>query len=352
MNDDLMTDAVESPSAADDNVNNPGTETQELDFSLDALASYAEKEGLVESAEVEEEVTEQEELVADDSDESDIEAEDTAEEAEEADPAEEEEFAGDIEVMSVTELFEQVNKIEINGKEYSQAQLKSILGQEESAGTKAREASAKLKEIETRESKIAQAEAAVQQKIQAAGASDQMTTMQAEARKLNAAIEVARQEGDMYEVAVAKDKLEILTKQYHQAKSKVDTARQQADLQQVQAAEKGLQERGLSYLLEDGPKAKAWLDHVSTKLTPAEIRMATLSPAVAAAFEAERLYESAKGKEGKKLVSKGPTLKASGKKAPSKNQKQQAKIERLNSGKASRDEIEAFLRQQGREMFS
>ena len=351
MNDDLMTDAAESPSAADGNVNNPGTETQELDFSLDALASYAEKEGLVEGAEVEEEVAEEEELAADDSDESNIEVEETAE-VEEADPAEEEEFAGDIEVMSVTELFEQVNKIEINGKEYSQAQLKSILGQEESAGTKAREASAKLKEIEDRENKIAQAENAVQQKIQAVGASEQMSAMQAEAKRLNAAIDAARQEGDMYEVAVAKDKLDVLKQQYHKAKSKVDAVRQQSENQQVQAAERGLKERGLSYLLEDGPKAKAWLDHVSSKLSPAELRMATLSPAVAAAFEAERLYVAAMGKEGKKLVSKGPSLKASGKKAPSKSQKQQAKIERLNSGKASRDEIEAFLISQGREMFS
>ena len=120
-NDNLVPETNDSPSEVDDNVN-PNTDNQELDLSIDALASHLRNQGEDISHLVEEKVDEEpeedsEELVEQPSDESNIEAETPEVEEEESD--QEEPFTGDIDVISITELAEQVGKIEINGKEYS-----------------------------------------------------------------------------------------------------------------------------------------------------------------------------------------------------------------------------------------
>ena len=344
MNDDLMTDNSESPSALEGNVEELGADLFEGIFgeSLDAKASDEQPEETDVDDQVEEVVDEDSEVPVDDAsdDDSVVEA-DEADEEEETDPEAVPET--DIDVMSITELAEQVGKIEINGKEYSPAQLKSILGQEESAGTKAREASSKLKDIEAREAKLVEQEQWLQDRNTAVAKSDQLAEMQVEARKINAQIQKARGEGDMYEVALYKDKLEQLTADYNVAAQQIQQVQQREEQESVAKAAEGLKERGLGYLLSDNEQSKAWTAYASSKLSPQELRAAALSPAYAEVLEKARKFDAANGKTTKKLKSSAKTLKSgTGKSIGSKQSKQeQARKQRLRAGVGTESDTNA-----------
>ena len=305
---DLMTDGAESPSAMEGNVEELGAKLFEgiFDTELDANASDDVEEPDVDDQE--EEVVSEEEEPADD---ASVEESDEVEETVEEDEDDQEEFTGDIDVMSITELQEQVGKIEINGTEYTPAQLKSILGQETAAGTKAREASAKLKEVEAREAKIAEQEQWLQQRTNAAATSDQLVEMQSEARKINASLQKAREEGDMYEVAVQKDKLEILGQNYRQAEQQVKAVHQRQNQEMLAKAEQGLRDRNMGYLLQNNDDSKAWLEYANARLTPRELEATLMIPAMAEAIEKARKWDGAgkKSNPQTKLKSSTKTLK-------------------------------------------
>ena len=337
---DLMTDGAESPSAMEGNVEELGAKLFEgiFDTELDANASKEVEEPDVDDQE--EEVVSEEEEPADD---ASVEESDEAEETVEEDDDDQEEFSGDIDVMSITELAEQVGKIEINGEEYTPAQLKSILGQETAAGTKAREASAKLKEVEAREAKIAEQEEWLTQRTNAAATSDQLVEMQSEARKINASLQKAREEGDMYEVAVQKDKLEVLGQEYQKAQQEVQGVQQKQQQELMVKVEQGLKDRNLGYLLQDNDDSKAWTEYASSKLSQQELQTVLMIPAVAEAIEKARKWDGAGKKSTAKLKSSTKTLKkGTGNKLSSQQTKaQQAQKARLRNGEGLQEDVDA-----------
>ena len=355
-NENLVTDSGDSLSSDEGNVNNQDLNSIDLDSSMDAFASYLAQEGHIDEAPVAEEPTEEpeveepeveEELVEDAADDSDIEADESAEEDGE-DP--EVNSEAEIDVLSYNDLFDQVGAVEINGETYTPAQLKSILGQDKAAGTKAREAAERLKELETREGKLIEQEEWLQQRTGAKQQSDQLVQLQNHAKQINAEINKAREEGDMYELSVQKDKLEQLSNHYNKIKREVDQVNQKQEAELYLKAEAGLRELGLNYLLEDSPESKAWTDYISKSLTQSEMKAVTLNPQLAAMVEKARKWDIANSKQGKKLVSKSTTLKTNGNKSSPKKQNAK-KMERINSGEASRDELQAYIMQQGRDMF-
>ena len=352
MNDtnDLATDVVDSQPATAGNADNPNLDGPVFDLSDDAfIASIKEELGEPVEEVVEEQPTEEQELVEDASDEN-IEAEESVEEEIEEDQEEVSEDA-EIDVLGYEELFSQVKALEINGETYTPAQLKSILGQDKAAGTKAREAAAQLKEVTAKSEELAKKEHLLNERVKSSNNVNVLSELQVKAKDLNTRLEAARAEGDMYEVTQIKDELDILGRKYQATKSQVENTRKMQEEQQLHNAVKGLQERGLGYLVEDTPQATAWNAYASSKLTAKEVEMASMVPAFAEAIEKARKYDAARGTEGKKLVSKGPTLKGAGKKAPTASQKQKASVDRINAGKASQDEIQAYLMQQGRDLF-
>ena len=199
--------------------------------------------------------------------------------------------------------------LEIGGKHYTGAQLKSMLGRMESVGNDARKADQANKDLADREAKLKEQEAWINSRQSAVQQSDQLAEMQSEARKINAAIEKARSEHDMYEVAVQKDKLEVLAGKYKQTEAQVQQVQSQVEAKKLQSAEKGLRDRGLAYLLENNPQAAAWTAYANQHLSQEDIQTALTTPAIAEALEKARKYDAANAKSGKKLKSSGKTLK-------------------------------------------
>ena len=336
MNDEvLMSDAEGSLPEAEGNDENLGAKLFDGIFGEPTDASASEE---VPEDDVDDQVSgdsDEEEVLSDDNDVDEIDEVDEIEEDETDD--DHEEFSGDIDVLSIAELGEQVGKIEINGKEYTPAQLKSILGQEESAGTKAREASAKLKEIQEKE-------AWIEQRMQGVQHSDQMTAIEREARQLNEELKAAREEGDMYEVAVKKDRLEVLQGEYARAKSEVDAINNRIQSEKIENARKGLEERGLGYLNRDGKETASWLEYVRSKgVSDEDLQIAATNPAIAEAFELARKWETANGKTTKKVVSSRKTLKAgTGKKIGSTESKASAeRKKRLKAGVGTSADVDS-----------
>ena len=299
---------TESPSVSTGAVSHEMTEA-EANAGLDAFA--AQFVGAVpqnEEPEVSEEATESEESIEEEElmDDAGV---DTPDEVDEYDEVQDEsdQPEGEVEIVSYDDL--KGYALEIGGEHYTAAQLKSMLGRMKSAGEEARKADQAVKDLDAREAQLAEQEQWIQQRVSATAQSDQLAEMSSEARKINAAIQKARDEGDMYEVAVQKDNLDVLKQQYAAVKKDVDAVSQQYEVKQMQAAEHGLKERGLGYLLEDSPQAKAWTDYATSKLSQQELRAVTMIPALAEAIEKARKYDSANSKKGVKLKSSGKTLK-------------------------------------------
>ena len=89
----------------------------------------------------------------------------------------------------------------------------------------------------------------------------------------------------------------------------VQHVQHQAEAKQVAAAEQGLKDKGLGYLLEDNPQAKAWTSYASSKLSDSELRAITLIPSLAEMVEKARKYDNSVKTKGVKLKSSGKTLK-------------------------------------------
>ena len=349
---DLVTLATDSLSGATDNVQNPNTTPE---AGIEAFAdAFLASEGLTDESQEQTEVAEEsatEEHAEEIADDSNVEAEETTQEAEDTDLEVNEE--AEIGVLSYQDLFDQVGAVEINGETYTPAQLKSILGQEVSAGKKAREATDKLKEIEARTEQLAQQEQWLQQRSEASKQNDQLVQMQAEARKINASIEQARAEGDMYELTVQKDKLEALKGQYNKVNQQVAAVKQQEEAQMYQKAEAGLKDLGMGYLLQDNADSKAWMQYASSSLSANEVKAVTLNPQLASMVEKARKWDAANGKQGKKLTSKSPTLKTAGSN-PSKikQQRKQLMSSEMAAGRGNQNDALAGIESIARELFS
>ena len=275
-------------------------------FALDMFnADQPQNDEKPEEAEVE---PESEEPIDNEEELSDGEADvDTPDETDEAD--EEDESAlqeGELETIDFDEWSKYA--LEMDGETYTAAQIKSMLGRAKSLGKNAREASDKVKDVEAREAKIAEQEAWLEQRTSAAAQSDQLVEMQSEARKINAVLQKAREEGDMYEVAVQKDKLEILNQNYHKASQEVQAVQHKQQQEMMAKVEQGLRDRKLGYLLENNDQSKAWTEYASSKMSPQELQTALMIPAVAEAIEKARKYDASLTKPAKKLKSSGRTL--------------------------------------------
>ena len=337
-------DALESPSEADlGAVDQPLTEMNP-DSALDEIAAAFVGEKREEFlAEMDPQIEESEEEVIDESEDS-AEEEELAEDHSESTPDEADEEASE-DTSDAQEVGEFVDfneikdmHLEIGGKFYTGSQLKSMIGRLESAGSNAREAAQAQEELDAREAQIAQQEEWINQRASAAGKSDQLAEMQADARKIQAAIEAARTEGDMYEVAVQKDKMDVLRQNYTVVKQEVDSVNKKQEAQQVAEAEKGLRDRGLGYLLEENAQSKAWTDYASSHLSPQELRAVTMIPALAEAIEKARKYDSASKSKGKKLKTSGKTLRPGANK-PTVSQTEKKKQELANDPDAAFQDI-------------
>ena len=363
---DLATDGAGSPPVTEGNVGNREFDNISLDSGFDAMKASLERQGVrtdhVEVRRIEEpeltaddfytndykesnefrgEVEEQEadqveELDTDDnSDETHIEDADAEVEGdEEVDPGDDVNENAEIDVLAYDDLFDQVQKIEIGGEVYTPAQLKSILGQEVSAGTRAREAAERTKELDAREQQL---EAQIQwldtRKV-AAVQSDEMARIARDYQALEDAHMELDPEVDLYEVNLNREKMNRMGKRYQQLKQEVDavTARVEAEKEQRSAAV--LKEKGYDYLLSNNKRSQAWNDYAQNNLgmSEAAVFQAVTDPSVVIAIEKARRWDEAQSKDTTKLTSSSKTPRSTGRlKQPSqraKAQKQAAHIKR------------------------
>ena len=169
--------------------------------------------------------------------------------------------------------------------------------------------------------------------------------MQSEARKINAILQKAREEGDMYEVAVQKDKLEILGQNYRQAEQQVQGVQQRQNQEMMAKVEQGLKDRNLGYLLQENDDSKAWTEYASSRLNPQELQTVLMIPAVAEAIEKARKWDGAgkKSNPNTRVKSSTKTLKkGTGNKLSSQQTKaQQAQKARLRKGEGLQEDVDA-----------
>ena len=111
-----------------------------------------------------------------------------------------------------------------------------MLGQEESAGTKVREAATKLKEAEAKVEELNRKEALLNERTKAAVNVDEMAVIQSEYKQLATGLEKARGEGDAYEITIITDKMNQLAGKYRQAEAQVSQVRQQEDAEMQRKA--------------------------------------------------------------------------------------------------------------------
>ena len=331
-------------------IDNAVMNEQEVEDAINAITSGAPKIAEPKETEVNEQDQLSEEVAVEeeeptgneaDGDPEVTEAEDSNPEEEETDPTEE--TNPDADEYDLSDIEDDAAFV-IGGKKYTKAQLSSILGQEQAAGTKARKAAEELKKVEEAKQKLQEQEAWLKQRTNAASQSDQLAEMAAEARKINAKIEKARSEQDMYEVAVQKDNLDVLKGKYAKAQQEVQHVHAQAEAKQIAAAEEGLKSRGLGHLLEDGKEAKAWQDYAGSKLSDAELRAVTLIPALAEALEKARKFDASQKISSKKLTPSKKRIGSTGNQILSKTQKDKAaKQQRVAAGVMTETDIDAEI---------
>ena len=300
-----------------------------LDFAMNFVAGDQPQESAAEETETEQQSdemsTETEELV-------DTEAEDNTE-AEEAAEMDEDDPEGepletDIDLLSFEELSSQVGKIEIGGKEYSPAQLKSILGQEEAAGTKARKAAEELKQVEERRAELETYEAQLQSRSKAVEQSGELAQMANAGKQLQEQLQKARQAEDYLQVSKINDQLTILNQRYQSKMSEVQTVEAEVRQQKLNSFSKSLTDQGYGKLLEDSPEAAAWQGYVKKSgLDQAAVNAAIESPQLAIALEKARLYDEISSKKGAVLKNASKSLKPSSNKVKSKSSGQKKKAE-------------------------
>ena len=237
------------------------------------------------------------ELEADDD--TPIEADDTAETDESANQ--------DMEILDYSEWSKYA--LEIGGKTYTGSQLKSALGRLDSAGKDAREADQLRKDYEAKTAVLAQQEIVLKDKFAAAGQVDQLGKFTTEAKRIQTAMAKAREEGDMYELTQLKDRMDQVGGAYRKAKVQVDNAKAQMEQKTEADATAAFKAKGLGYLVEDTPQARAWSDYASSSLTETEIHTAARSPGLAEIIQKAMKYDNARAKTPKKaLKTSGKTL--------------------------------------------
>ena len=358
MNDDnLATESVDSLSTGEGNVESPNN-PMELDMSMDAMIASLRSQGEIDgdygvADEPVEEPQVEEELDDDTADATHIEADETDEEDEVADPTEEVNEAAEIDVLTYDDLFEQVKGIEIGGEVYSPAQLKSILGQEKAAGTKAREAAETIKALDAQKAELDKRAQWLDRRQSASVQSDEMVRLQKDYAKLQSELESYTDvEENLYEIGVTREKMNRVSAQYQAVKKEVDEVQQAHRQEQKVLAAEGLKERGLEFLTKKGPQADAWVSYAKDRMDPSVIEDVVVNPALAEMVEKARRWDAANGKEGKKLTSKSPALKSTGHRKPSKGALEKQLVERVRNGTASPTEIEQYLMQDGRNLLT
>ena len=250
-------------------------------------------------------------------DDADVESPDEVDEETEVD----ESADHDLEILDYDEWSKYA--LEIGGKTYTGSQLKSALGRLESAGKNAREADQLRKDYETKVQELAAKEKAVDERLNATTSVDTLAQINLQAQNLQAQMEQARQEGDAYQLTMLKDAYDNLGRQYVQAKTEVDNAKAAVEHEKLLKAEQGLIDRGLKYLTENSPQAKAWNEFASSLLSPEEVEIAAHNPGLAEALELARKYKTATNKKAKKqLKTSGKTLRPG--QNPSSKPKKQA----------------------------
>ena len=277
----------------------------EAGFSLENFASdILAQEGIIEQSEEATQSDESDEVLEEDnelSEDTDIDTPDEADDYVETDDSDHE-----YDIVSFDDF--KGHALEIGGEYYTGAQLKSMLGRMKSAGNEAQQATQTKQELEAQKAELAKREQWLEQRQAASVQSDQLVQMQVRANEIKEAIETARQQGDMYEVALQKDQLEVLSEKYKAVQQEVQQVRQQEQSQKLENVSKVVTERGYKYLLEDTPQAKAWTDYVVSKVGQNGLQDVISSADTIEAFEKARKYDAAASKKGKKLKSSGKTL--------------------------------------------
>ena len=268
---------------------------------------------------VEEEVEQTEEA-----DDTNIEAEEAVEEGE-VDQEETSESPKEIDTLSFTDLSDQVEKIEIGGKEYTPAQLKSILGQEESAGTKARKAAEELAKIEAKQAELSKQEEWLSKQREASVQSDELATYANEYKALDAQYQQALAEEDAFTLPLIKGKMENVQKKMQEAQNKVQEVQKEAHQKHMSKVSAELQSQGYGNLLKNGAEADAWKAYATkVGLDQAGMFAAVNTPQLAIALDKARRFDELNSKKGTVLKSKGKLLKSSGKTVLNNKQKSEA----------------------------
>ena len=336
-NDNLSSEETASQAFESGNVEKLGANLFEGMFgeSLDANASDEIPEDIEVNDQVEE-VTDENEAPVDDAsdDESNVEVEETVQ-----DDEDDQEVETDIDTMSITELAEQVGKIEINGKEYTPAQLKSELGQVESAGTKVREASAKLKEAEDMFSKAKEELDYIESRKAVTAKSDQLAQIASEHNRLSQQLQEARNAGNATQITLIRDsmdQLETLHKNTQEQVARVDVQTKHRKAEEQRAI---LKDRGFDNVINE-----AYADYVNSELSPSAIEVLNYDASLAIALEKARRYDEGLSKvsKAKKLKSSTKTLKAgTGNKPGSKSTKAKvASKQRLKQGVGTQQDVD------------
>ena len=178
--------------------------------------------------------------------------------------------------------------------------------------------------------------------------------MQSEGRKINAAIEQAREESDMFTVTLLSKRIRwsMLQKNYKKAQQEVNAVSHGQEAEMYQRASQGLKDVGMGYLLEDNKDSQAWTAYASNNLAASEVKAVTLNPQLAAMVEKARKWDIANGKQGKKLTSKSPTLKTQGSSQTKlKQQRKAAMTDAMKRGQGDQLSAEAGINAIARELF-
>ena len=337
----------ESPSVVDAGNAQDIAEAGLLDFATNFVVGDQPQEEVVEEKEElqqpEEISTEEQELVEPEAGDENVEA-DKTDEVEEVDQDVNPE--ADIDILSFTDLQDQVGKIEIGGKEYTPAQLKSILGQEESAGTKARKAAEELAKVEAAKADLTEQEAWLKKRTESVAQSDKLATLANQYNALNAQYQKALSSEDSHQMTILDGKMKNVANQYNSAQKQVQAVQNEAQQKHLAKVASHLETEGYGNLLKDTPESTAWKSY-ATKVGLDESGMfaAVNTPQLAIALEKARRFDELHSKKGTVLKSKGKVLKSSGNKIQNTQQKaNSAKQARIAAGKPSdRDTNDYFL---------
>ena len=285
------------------------------------------------------ESTEDEELVDLDEDEGDLDETDEPNQDEEETDSEVSEY--DFNDLDLND------KITINGVTKTRSQWDALAGQEKAVGTKARKAAEAEKAAEAKLQEAEQMRVAAAEKLKTAGSASIVNELAIAIKRTQQDISVAEDNSDAYEVVMGERKLRKLVSQYKQEQGKIERIREEDNQRTHAAAVKGIESRGLDFLVREGSaESKAWLNHAGKDLglSEADIEKVAMIPGVAEAIWNSSKMNKSKKTTAKKVKSTKTGLPASGKKVMSKSQKETtARQNRANNGIMSEADIDAEI---------